>query len=160
MIFIRIAIPLFIILGIHNLIVGITNDAVNFIGSAVSSGAAKRRRILLISSVGIFLGSFISAGMMDVTGGDIIRPESFDLTKLLSLLAAAMIINILLIDTFNTLKIPTSTTIAVIFELAGGAVAITMTRSFQTIGNFSLPEVINTNKMLLILAGIILSIMI
>ncbi len=160
MIFIRIVIPLFIIFGILNLFVGITNDAVNFLGSAVGSGAAKRRRILLVSSIGILLGSFISAGMMDVTGGEIIRPELFDLPELLSLLAAAMITNILLIDTFNTLKIPTSTTIAVVFELTGGALAIALIRNFHVASNIPLPELINTNKVLLILAGIVLSILI
>ena len=158
MLFIRIAIPLLILFGILNLIVGVANDAVNFLGSATGSGAAKRRNILFVSAAGLLIGSLISAGMMEFASGDIIYTGEFDLTELLSVFLAATIVNIYLIDTFNTLKLPTSTTIAVVFELTGGALAILLIKRLNAGEDTFIPEIINTNEVFLILTGIVLSI--
>ena len=160
MIFVWTAIPLLLIFGILNLITGVSNDAVNFLGSAVGSGVVKRRNVIIISSIGILLGTYISAGMMEVAHHGIIHPESFNLTELFSVLMASLVVNILLIDTFNTLKFPTSTTIAVVFELTGGALSVSLMRSMSGFDSSMLQSMINTNEVFFILTGIILSIII
>jgi phosphate/sulfate permease len=137
----------------------VSNDAVNFLNSAIGSGVAKRRTVYWIAGVGIVLGTFISAGMMEVARNGIIYPDKFSLSELLTLFMAAMLVNIVLIDTFNTFKFPTSTTIAVVFELIGGALAITLIKQYNSEpGYFHINEIINTGKVLIILGGIVLSI--
>ncbi len=148
-----------ILFGILNLTVGVSNDAVNFLNSAIGSGVAKRRTVYWIAGVGIILGTFISAGMMEVARNGIIYPDKFSLSELLTLFMAAMMVNIVLIDTFNTFKFPTSTTIAVVFELIGGALAIALIKQYNSeSGYYHINEIINTGKVLIILGGIVLSI--
>ena len=161
MIFIQITIPLLIVFGILNLITGVSNDAVNFLGPATGTGVSRRRNLLYTASAGILLGSLISAGMMNITQNGIIHTTDFSLTEILSVSLAALIVNIALIDTYNTFKYPTSTTIALFFELIGGAFAVILIRN---IGNgpegLNVTEVLNTDKLFFIILGIVLSILI
>ncbi len=159
MTFIWLAISVLILFGILNLTVGLSNDAVNFLNSAIGTGVAKRKTVYWIAGAGIVFGTFISAGMMEVAGNGIIYTDKFYLTELLSVFMAAMLVNIVLIDAFNTFKFPTSTTIAVVFELIGGALAIALIKQHNTeLGSFPISEIINTDKVLIILSGIIFSI--
>jgi len=145
--------------GVLNLTVGLSNDAVNFLNSAIGSGVAKRRTVYWIAGTGIVLGTFISAGMMEVARNGIINPDKLFLTELLTMFMAAMLVNIVLIDTFNTFKFPTSTTIAVVFELIGGALAIALIKQNNPVSDtLRISEIINTDKVFFILGGIILSI--
>ncbi len=148
-----------ILFGILNLTVGLSNDAVNFLNSAIGSGVAKRKTIYWIAGIGIVLGTFISADMMEVARNGIIYPDKFSLSELLTLFMAAMLVNIVLIDTFNTFKLPTSTTIAVVFELIGGALAIAFIKQYDSDSEYShISEIINTGKVFIILGGIVFSI--
>ena len=161
MAFILITIPLFIIFGILNLITGVSNDAVNFLGSAIGSGVTRQRNLFFIASTGILLGAFISAGMMEATQNEFIHPEIFSINELLSVLMASMIINILLIDTYNHLKFPVSTTIAVFFELIGGTLAVVLLKNISsTSGSVLVTDVINPDKIFFVLSGIVLSVLI
>ncbi len=144
-----------ILFGILNLTVGLSNDAVNFLNSAIGSGVAKRKTIYWIAGIGIVLGTFISADMMEVARNGIIYPDKFSLSELLTLFMAAMLVNIALIDTFNTFKFPTSTTIAVVFELIGGTLAIAFIKQYNSESGYShISEIINTGKVFIILGGI------
>ena len=159
MIFIWIIFSLLIIFGILNLVTGASNDAVNFLNSAVGSGVSKRKTIYLVSAAGIFMGVLISNGMMEITRNGIIYPDKFYLTELLSVFIASMMVNIVLIDAFNTLRFPVSTTIALIFELIGGGLAVALIKNNgSAAGSLPVKEIINTDKVLLIFAGIIFSI--
>ncbi|NPA37393.1 MAG: phosphate/sulfate permease [Chlorobi bacterium] len=159
MTFIWFTILLLVVFGILNLITGVSNDAVNFLNSAMGSGAARRRTIFIVSGAGLLLGTYLSSGMMEVVRNGIIYPGRFYLDELISVFLAAMIVNILLIDTFNSLRIPVSTTLAVILELVGGAFAIAILK--QT-GGFTeavpVNEVINIGKIFFIISGIILTV--
>ena len=158
MMFVWTTIPLLIIFGILNLIIGVSNDAVNFLGPAIGSGVAKRRNIIFISALGILIGTYISAGMLEVAHHGIINTENLRTTEFFSVLLASLMVNIILIDTFNTLKFPTSTTIAVVFELTGGVLAIAMLKGINSSDNSIIQSVINTDVVFFILTGIILSI--
>ncbi len=152
-------ISVLILFGILNLTVGLSNDAVNFLNSAIGSGVAKRKTVYWIAGAGIVLGTFISTGMMEVPHYGIIYPDKFYLTELFTVFMAAMLINIVLIDAFNTFKFPTSTTIAVVFELIGGALAIALIKQNNPALDFlPINEIINTDKVFIILGGIVFSI--
>ncbi len=159
MVLLWLTVSVLVLFGILNLTVGLSNDAVNFLNSAIGSGVAKRRTIYWIAAIGIVLGTYISAGMMEVARNGIIYPDKFSLSELLTLFMAAMLINIVLIDAFNTFKFPTSTTIAVVFELIGGALAIALIKHYQSESAQShISEIINTGKVFIILGGIVFSI--
>jgi phosphate/sulfate permease len=159
--FINASILLLTVFGLMYLVTGLSNDAVNFLGPAVGSGALRKRNLLFLSSAGILLGSFISAGMMDVAPNEIILTPGFSLTELFSVFTAAMLISIVLVDTYNTLKYPVSTTIVMFFGLTGGALSVVMIRGVEkSQAVLHAAEVINTDKVLFILTGIIVSIFI
>lgn len=148
------------LLAVIDLIVGVSNDAVNFLNSAIGSRVASRRTIFWIAGVGVLLGTFFSAGMMEVARKGVIYPQNFYLTELMIIFLAVMIIDILLIDTYNTLGYPTSTTIAVVFELTGAALAIAFVKTSGSLsGETVLSDYINTGRVFLLFSGILVSIL-
>lgn len=149
------------ILAITDLIVGVSNDAVNFLNSAIGSKAVSFRTIMIVASVGIALGAVSSSGMMDIAKTGIFNPNNFVFSEVMIIFMAVMITDILLLDFFNTLGMPTSTTVSIVFELLGAAVAVSVIKilnlddSLSTLGSY-----INTDKATEIIIGILLSVVI
>ncbi len=146
-------------LGIVDLIVGVSNDAVNFLHAAMGSKVAKRTYVYLIAAAGILIGAGFSGGMMEVARKGVFYPENFYLNQLLIIFLAVMITDIILIDLFNTFGFPTSTTIAIVFELLGSTLAIGLIIiSGDNPDNLVIGDIINVQRVLVILAGIVISI--
>jgi phosphate/sulfate permease len=159
MTFIWIAVILLGLLAVVDLVVGVSNDAVNFLNAAIGSRTAKRKLVYWIAAAGLLIGSLLSANMMEIARKGVINPASFAFTELIVVFFAVMIIDIILIDGFNTLGFPTSTTIAVVFELLGGAMALSFIKNREArIDGIEVEKLINTDKAFIILAGILLSI--
>ena len=114
------------ILAIADLVVGVSNDAVNFLNSAIGSKAIPIKTIMIIASVGVFFGAVTSSGMMEVARKGIFNPNMFMFEEIMFIFMAVMITDILLLDIFNSLGMPTSTTVSIVFELLGAAVAIAL----------------------------------
>ena len=110
--------------AISDLYVGVANDAVNFLNSATGSKAASRRTILMVAAVGILFGTTFSSGMMEVAQKGIFNPDFFTMHEVMIIFLAVMLTDILLLDLYNTFGLPTSTTVSIVFEIFGGAVAI------------------------------------
>src|SRR6056297_3298054 len=148
-------------LAISDLIIGVSNDAVNFLNSAIGSKVAPRHVIMIIASVGIIIGTTFSSGMMEVARKWIFHPDQFYFSEIMIIFLAVMLTDILLLDIFNTLALPTSTTVSIVFELLGSAVAVSLVK-INRLG-VSLAEMsnyINTAKALAIIAGILLSVIV
>lgn len=154
-----IAVVLLLLLAFADLIVGVANDAVNFLNSAIGSKAAPRVLILLVASAGIFLGATFSSGMMEIARKGIFNPDYFFFSEVMILFLAVMITDIILLDLFNTYGLPTSTTVSLIFELLGAAVVIALIKMAQggeplaAIGNY-----INTSSAFVIVTSIFSSV--
>lgn len=149
------------VLAITDLIVGVSNDAVNFLNSAIGSKAISFKTIMLVASVGIAFGAVSSSGMMEVARKGIFNPSEFVFAEIMIVFMAVMITDILLLDFFNTLGMPTSTTVSIVFELLGAAVAISLVKIYSGDGNFThLSNYINTDKATEIIIGILLSVVI
>ena len=144
------------ILAIADLVVGVSNDAVNFLNSAIGSKAAPFKVIMVIASLGILFGATFSNGMMEVARKGIMNPDMFVFSEIIIIFVAVMITDILLLDLFNSLGLPTSTTVSIVFELLGASVAIAIIKA--TGGDTSINEYINTAKALAIISGILLSV--
>lgn len=146
-------------LAIFDLTVGVSNDAVNFLTSAIGSKVARRRTIMLIAAVGIFLGAALSSGMMEVARKGVFHPGAFNFEEIMVIFIAVMITDIILLDLFNTFGLPTSTTVSIVFELLGAAVAVAlikMTAADQGLEHLS--TYINGPNALKIVSGILLSV--
>ena len=113
-------------LAVIDLVVGVSNDAVNFLNSAIGSKAVNIKTILIIASVGVALGAITSSGMMEVARKGIFNPSQFYFNEIMFIFMAVMITDILLLDVFNSLGMPTSTTVSIVFELLGAAVAMAL----------------------------------
>lgn len=149
------------VLAITDLIVGVSNDAVNFLNSAIGSKAISFRTIMIVASIGIAFGAISSSGMMEVARKGIFNPSEFVFAEIMIIFMAVMITDILLLDFFNTLGMPTSTTVSIVFELLGAAVAISLVKIYSSGSGFSeLPNYINTDKATEIIIGILLSVVI
>ena len=149
------------ILAVADLVVGVSNDAVNFLNSAVGSKVVSMRTIMIVASVGIALGAIFSSGMMEVARKGIFNPDMFMFSDIMIVFMAVMITDILLLDFFNTIGMPTSTTVSIVFELLGAAVAIAMVKIFMDGGSFSqVVNYINTDQATEIIVGILLSVVI
>lgn len=152
-------IGLLILLAVSDLVVGVGNDAVNFLNSAVGSKAASFRLVLLIAGVGVVLGALLSNGMMEVARKGLFNPDMFMFSEIMLIFLAVMLTDVLLLDFFNTFGIPTSTTVSLIFEILGAAVAMAIIKisysddSLSTLGNY-----IKSDKVLVIITGILLSV--
>jgi len=141
--------------------IGVSNDAVNFLNSSIGSKAAPFVVIMLVASLGILAGVTFSGGMMEVARKGIFHPQFFTMPELLVIFLAVMITDILLLDLFNTYGLPTSTTVSIVFELLGAAVAISVIKLLYTTGStMALWDYINTAKAMAIVGGILLSIVI
>lgn len=149
------------VLAITDLVVGVSNDAVNFLNSAIGSKAISFRTIMIVASVGIAFGAMSSSGMMEVARKGIFNPSEFVFAEIMIIFMAVMITDILLLDFFNTLGMPTSTTVSIVFELLGAAVAISLVKIAGTGGGFAeLGAYINTEKATEIILGILLSVVV
>ena len=149
------------ILAIGDLIVGVSNDAVNFLNSAIGSKAISFRNILILASLGIAFGAFSSSGMMEVARKGIFNPSAFFFDEIIYIFMAVMMTDILLLDFFNTLGLPTSTTVSIVFELLGAAVVMAAVKIINGGGTLvELSNYINTEKASQIILGILLSIFI
>jgi len=148
-------------LAIGDLIVGVSNDAVNFLNSAIGSKAISFRNIMIFASLGIALGALFSSGMMEVARKGIFNPGAFNFEEIIFIFMAVMMTDILLLDFFNTMGMPTSTTVSIVFELLGAAVVMSIIKIFSGSGNLmELSTYINTEKATQIIIGILLSILI
>ncbi len=149
-------------LAIADLIVGVSNDAVNFLNSAIGSKAVSFKTIMIVASVGVALGALSSSGMMEVARKGIMNPGEFMFSEIMVIFMAVMITDILLLDFFNTLGLPTSTTVSIVFELLGASVAIALIKIYsseqQTLDNLS--QYINNEKAVQIILGILLSVLV
>ncbi|MBT8294118.1 MAG: inorganic phosphate transporter [Eudoraea sp.] len=148
-------------LAVADLVVGVSNDAVNFLNSAIGSKAISFRTLMIVASLGIACGAIFSSGMMEVARKGIFNPGEFMFAEIMFIFMAVMITDILLLDFFNTLGMPTSTTVSIVFELLGAAVAMSLLKiaadgdSFSEIVNY-----INTAKAFQIIMGILLSVVV
>lgn len=148
-------------LAIADLIVGVSNDAVNFLSSAIGSKAVSFKKIMIIASFGIALGAIFSSGMMEVARKGIFNPELYYFDEIMIIFLAVMITDILLLDFFNTLGLPTSTTVSIVFELLGAAVSIAAYKIWENSQSINeLINYINYSKATQIILGIILSVFI
>ena len=148
-------------LAITDLVVGVSNDAVNFLNSAIGSKAVSMKTILTVASLGVAVGAIFSSGLMEVAREGIFMPGKFYFEDIMIIFMAVMIADILLLDFFNSLGMPTSTTVSIVFELLGAAVCISLLKIYNSSGNFSsIFEYINTAKATEIIGGILLSVVI
>jgi|TARA_B100000959_G_scaffold64884_1_gene68675 phosphate/sulfate permease len=150
-----------IALAVVDLVVGVSNDAVNFLNSALGSKVLSFRTIMIVASIGIAVGAVFSSGMMEVARKGIFNPGEFMFSEIMIIFMAVMITDILLLDFFNTLGLPTSTTVSIVFELLGASVAMALIKIGLDNGNFSdLAMYINTSKATQIILGILLSVVV
>ena len=149
------------LLAIGDLVVGVSNDAVNFLNSAIGSKAISYRNIMILASLGIAFGAVSSSGMMEVARKGIFNPSAFFFDEIIYIFMAVMMTDILLLDFFNTLGLPTSTTVSIVFELLGAAVVMAAVKIINGGGTLvELSNYINTEKASQIILGILLSIFI
>ena len=148
------------ILAVSGLYVGVTNDAVNFLNSAIGSKAAKMRTILIVASVGIIIGAMTSSGMMEVARSGMFNPALFTCKEVMMLYVGVMIANVMLLDLYNSLGLPTSTTVSLIFCLLGSAVAVSLYKitTDEAITFSMLSQFINTSRAMGIVSAILLSV--
>ncbi len=150
------------VLAIIDLVVGVSNDAVNFLNSAIGSKAISIKKIMIIASVGVAVGAITSSGMMEVARKGIFVPKEFYFNEIMYIFMAVMITDILLLDVFNSLGMPTSTTVSIVFELLGAAVAISLIKISATDGETisDIWKYINSEKAMQIIFGILLSVVV
>lgn len=149
------------VLAIADLVVGVSNDAVNFLNSAIGSKAISFKTIMIVASFGIAAGALFSSGMMEVARKGIFNPGEFYFDEIMFIFMAVMITDILLLDFFNTLGMPTSTTVSIVFELLGAAVAMSLIKIGADNGSFTdVVHYINNDKAVQIIFGILLSVVV
>ena len=147
------------VLAVIDLIVGVSNDAVNFLNSSIGSKAVSFKTTMIVASFGVLIGALFSSGMMEIARSGIFIPSMFSFNDVMIIFLAVMITDILLLDVFNSIGLPTSTTVSIIFELLGAAVCLALYKiymsddSFDTLGNY-----INTKKASTIVYSILLSV--
>lgn len=149
-------------LALIDLVIGVSNDAVNFLNSSLGSRAAQRKTIMIIASLGILIGAITSSGMMEIAQKGVFRPDMFYFNEIMVIFVAVMLTDIILLDFFNTFGLPTSTTVSIVFELLGAATALSVYKIlFNSDDNiFDLGQYINGENALLIISGIFLSVLI
>lgn len=145
-----------LILAIFDLSVGVANDAVNFMSPAVGARAAKFKIILLVAAVGIFIGASTSSGMMDIARNGVLKPAFYTFEDVMCIFLAVSATDVILLDIFNTLGMPTSTTVSMVFGLLGGTTALALKHMITS--DYQYSELINTDKALTIIIGIFLSV--
>ena len=146
-------------LAVFDLVVGVSNDAVNFLNSAIGANVARFRTILIIASIGVFVGATMSNGMMDIARHGIFQPQMFSFNDLLCIFLAVMVTDVVLLDVFNTLGMPTSTTVSMVFELLGGTFILSLLKiATDETGLLGFADLLNTDKALSVILGIFLSV--
>ncbi|CDA84516.1 uncharacterized protein BN772_02938 [Bacteroides sp. CAG:754] len=145
------------VLAVFDLIVGVSNDAVNFLNSAVGAKAASFKTILFIAGIGIFIGAALSNGMMDIARHGIYQPEHFYFAEIMCILLAVMLTDVVLLDVFNSMGMPTSTTVSLVFELLGGTFALSLIKVHNS-DTLGLGDLINTDKALSVIMAIFVSV--
>jgi phosphate/sulfate permease len=153
------AVLLLAALALFDLVVGVANDAVNFLNSPIGAKVAPRHVILIIAALGILAGVMFSSGMMEVAQKGIFHPQFFTMPEVLMICLAAMLADVILLDLFNTFGLPTSTTVSIVFDLLGAATMVAFLKTRQgDEGLAALPHYINTGKAMAIILGILLSV--
>lgn len=146
-------------LAVFDLLVGVSNDAVNFMNSAVGAKVARYRTIIIVAAIGVFAGAVMSNGMMDIARHGIFQPANFSFYEIMCILLAVMVTDVVLLDVFNTLGLPTSTTVSMVFELLGGTFILAILKIIgDESGLLSLGDMMNTEKALSVIMGIFLSV--
>ena len=149
------------LLAIVDIVVGVSNDAINFLNSAIGSKVLSFRTIMIVSSIGIFIGAVYSSGMMEVARKGIFNPGEFYFDEIMIIFLAVIMTDILLLDFFNTLGLPTSTTVSIVFNLLGAAIVMSLIKIAENNESVSdLVNYINTEKATMIIGGILLSVLI
>ncbi len=153
-------IAILFLLAIFDLVVGVSNDAANFLNSAIGSRAARRSFIVMAAAIGVIIGASLSSGMMEVARSGIFKPEMFTFHEIMLLFLAVMLTDVILLDLFNTFGMPTSTTVSLVFELLGGAVAMALYKIYMVEGlsHMSVINYINDKKVLEIILAIFSSV--
>lgn len=147
------------VLAIFDLVVGVSNDAVNFLNSAIGSKVARFRTVLIVAATGVLIGAIVSNGMMDIARHGIFQPQMFSFNDLLCIFLAVMVTDVVLLDVFNSLGMPTSTTVSMVFELLGGTFILALLKiAFDETGTLGFAELMNTEKALSVILGIFLSV--
>lgn len=152
-----------IVLAIFDLVVGVSNDAVNFMNSSIGAKAARFRTIVAVSAIGVFAGAALSNGMMDIARHGILLPEYFTFYEVMCVFLAVMVTDVILLDTFNTLGLPTSTTVSLVFEMLGGAFALSVLKLVNNAtaadgSLLGLGDLLNTEKAISVVLAIFLSV--
>lgn len=149
-----------ILLAIVDLTVGVANDAVNFLNSAIGAKAAKLRTIMIVAAFGVLIGVLVSGGMMEVARKGIFNPQFFLMPELMIIFISVMFLDILLLDTFNTFGLPTSTTVSIVFGLFGSGLAMSIVKISNTTGDYTeLSKYMNVSMVMAIIGAILLSIL-
>ncbi len=150
------------LLAAFDLFVGVSNDAVNFLNSAVGSRVAPFKVVILVASLGVLIGATFSSGMMEIARSGVFNPEMFTFSEIIVVFFAVMVTDVLLLDIFNSFGLPTSTTVSIVFELLGGAVAAAAYKIFSTpeLSLQSISDFINNEKALAIVSGILISVIV
>lgn len=155
---IYLAIVVFLLcLAVFDLFVGVSNDAVNFLNSAIGAKVAKFRTVLIVASAGVAIGAVMSSGMMDVARHGIMQPANFSFYDVMTIFLAVMVTDVIVLDMFNTLGMPTSTTVSLVFELLGGTFVLAAIKiaADPTLG---FADLLNTDKALIVIAAIFVSV--
>ncbi len=155
--FLGIVIFLFL-LAVFDLSVGVSNDAVNFLSSAVGSKAASFKRVMIVAAIGVFVGAAMSNGMMDVARHGIFQPENLSFYDVIAIFMAVMVTDIILLDIFNSLGMPTSTTVSMVFELLGATFVVALFKISAPESTLGMGDLLNTEKALSVILGIFLSV--
>jgi len=157
LLFLGIVIFLFL-LAVFDLSVGVSNDAVNFLSSAVGSRAASFKRVLIVAAIGVFVGAAMSNGMMDIARHGIFQPENLSFYDVIAIFMAVMVTDIILLDIFNSLGMPTSTTVSMVFELLGATFVVALFKITAPESTLGIGDLLNTEKALSVILGIFLSV--
>lgn len=156
--FLPIVVVFIFVLAVMGIIAGVSNDATNFMSAAVGTNSASYRVVTIIASFGVIFGSLMSNGMMEIARNGVFTPQYFFANEVIYIYLAVMIANLILLDVFNSLGLPTSTSVSLVFELLGATVAIAMIKIYKGDINLGLSELINADKALTMIVGIFLSV--
>lgn len=157
LLFLGIVVFLFL-LAVFDLVVGVSNDAVNFLSSAIGSKATSFKRIIIVAALGVFIGAAMSNGMMDIARHGIFRPENLSFYDVIAIFMAVMVTDVILLDVFNSLGMPTSTTVSLVFELLGAAFVVALFKIAAPESVLNIGDMLNTEKALSVILGIFLSV--
>ena len=146
-----------LMLAVFDLFVGVSNDAVNFLNSAIGAKVARYRTILIVASAGVIIGALMSSGMMDVARHGIMRPENYSFHEVMTIFLAVMVTDVIILDIFNTLGMPTSTTVSLVFELLGGTFILAMLKMAAD-PTLAVSDLLNSDKALSVIIAIFVSV--